>query len=242
MTRLVRSYGACAILAIVLVSIGFGRALVAQEDISLREERAIQSAVAAVAPSVVRIETLGGLETVGGVLVGTGPTTGLVISPDGYIVSSAFNFVQKPTQTLVYLNDGTRLAATLVSTDFNRKLVLLKVDAKDLPIPATAPLKDIEVGQWAIAIGRTFGDGTRPNVSAGIISGKNRIWSKAIQTDAKISPGNYGGPLVDIGGRVIGVLAPFGARQCGYVGEARPKSPAWTGTTPGLGLPFQWST
>src|SRR5688572_21608508 len=119
MTRLVRSYGARSILAIVLVSIGF--ALPAQEDISLREERAIQSAVAAVAPSVVRIETLGGLETVGGVLVGTGPTTGLVISPDGYIISSAFNFVQKPTQTLVYLNDGKRLAATIVSTDFNRK-------------------------------------------------------------------------------------------------------------------------
>ena len=203
-----------------LVSLGFARALAAQDDISLREERAIQSAVAAVAPSVVRIETLGGLETVGGVLVGTGPTTGLVISPDGYIISSAFNFVQKPTQTLVYLNDGKRLAATIVSTDFNRKLVLLKVEAKDLPVAVTAPLKDIQVGQWAIAIGRTYGDGTRPNVSAGIISAKNRIWSKAIQTDAKISPGNYGGPLVDIGGRVMGVLAPLAQDNAGASGSA----------------------
>ncbi len=220
MTRSLRSHDLRALLVIALVSLGLTPSLPAQEDISLSEERAIQSAVAEVGPSIVRIETLGGLETIGGVLVGTGPTTGLVISPDGYIISSAFNFVQKPTQTLVYLNDGTRLAATLVSTDFNRKLVLLKVEANELAVAITAPLKDIQVGQWAIAIGRTYGDGTRPNVSAGIISGKNRIWSKAIQTDAKISPGNYGGPLVDIGGRVIGVLAPLAQDNMGSTGGA----------------------
>ena len=65
------------------------------------------------APSVVRIETLGGLETVGNLLVGTGPTTGLIVSSDGYVISSAFNFINKPTQILVYLADGTRLPAQL---------------------------------------------------------------------------------------------------------------------------------
>ena len=48
-----------------------------------------------------------------------------------------------------------------------------------------------------------------PNISVGIVSGLNRIWGKAIQTDAKISPSNYGGPLVDIQGRVLGVLVPL---------------------------------
>ena len=48
-----------------------------------------------------------------------------------------------------------------------------------------------------------------PQVSVGIISAKNRIWGKAIQTDAKISPSNYGGPLIDLQGRVLGVLVPM---------------------------------
>src|SRR5262249_39687 len=65
----------------------------AEDDLPLREETAMKAAVERVAASVVRIETLGGLETVGQMLVGTGPTTGLVVSSDGYIVSSAFNFV-----------------------------------------------------------------------------------------------------------------------------------------------------
>src|SRR5688572_13590293 len=90
----------------------------AQVDLAAKEEQAIKSAVAQVAPSVVRIETLGGLETSGGFLFGTGPTTGLVVSADGYIVSSAFNFAQKPSQILVYLGDSAA-PAELVSTDHN---------------------------------------------------------------------------------------------------------------------------
>src|SRR4029079_14702337 len=91
----------------------------------------------------------------------------------------------------------------------SRQLVLLKVnvDAK-LPVPEVAPRRDIRVGQWAIALGRTY-ESTSPNLSIGVISAVDRVWSKAIQTDAKISPSNYGGPLVDISGRVMGVLAPL---------------------------------
>ena len=84
----------------------------------------------------------GGLETVGNLLVGTGPTTGLIVSSDGYIISSAFNFINKPTQILVYLADGTRLPAQVVAHDDSRMLVLLKVPTdrldvkKQLPVPA----------------------------------------------------------------------------------------------------------
>lgn len=192
----------------------------AQVDLASKEEQAIQAAVAEVAPSVVRIETLGGLETIGSFLFGTGPTTGLVVSADGYIVSSAFNFAQKPAQILVYVDDSP-VPAELVSTDFNRRLVLLKVHTdKPLAVPEVASVKDLRVGQWSIAVGRTFGDGKKPNVSAGIISATNRIWSRAVQTDAKISPANYGGPLVDIRGRVIGVLAPLAQDGFGAPGPA----------------------
>ena len=70
------------------------------------------------------------------------------------------------------------------------------------------PRDSVRVGQWAIALGRTF-DLTTPGISVGIVSAVNRIWGKAIQTDAKTSPSNYGGALVDIEGRVLGVIAPL---------------------------------
>lgn len=181
----------------------------AQEDVTELEERAITAAAAQVAPSVVRIETVGGLERVGKLLVATGPTTGLIVSDDGYVISSAFNFVQKPSSILVTLPSGTRAAATIVARDQARMLVLLKVNTTEkLPVPTSVPRADMRVGQWTIAVGRTF-DAGQVSLSAGILSATERIWSKAIQTDAKISPTNYGGPLVDIQGRVLGVLAPL---------------------------------
>jgi serine protease Do len=184
-------------------------ALHAADSLPAREERAMKAALARVAPSVVRIETVGGLERVGQLLVGTGPTTGLVVASDGYIISSAFNFVQKPDSILVTLDDGTRHAARLVATDHSRMLVLLKIETETaLVAPEVVPQKEIRVGQWALAVGRTF-EPSQANLSVGIVSAVARIWGKAIQTDAKISPNNYGGPLVDIAGRVLGVLVPM---------------------------------
>jgi serine protease Do len=196
----------------------FAGQLRASEDLPLREEAAMKAAVNRVAPSVVRIETLGGLETIGKLMVGTGPTTGLVVSSDGYIISSAFNFAQQPSQMLVDLADGTRVPAKVVAHDHSRMLVLLKIstdgiDVKRLlPVPEVAPLADVKVGQWAIAVGRTF-DGDKPNMSVGIVSAVNRVWGRAIQTDSKISPANYGGPLVDLQGRVLGVLVPMSPQE-----------------------------
>ena len=127
----------------------------AQDDLEALEEQAIRSAVATIAPSVVRIETIGGLERVGGVLVGTGPTSGLVVSDDGYIVSSAFNFIQQPASILVTLPGGQRAAAKIVARDHARMLVLLKVNTESkLPVPVAVPRGEMTVGQWAIAIGR----------------------------------------------------------------------------------------
>jgi len=184
-------------------------ATAADETLADREQAAIRAAVQRVAPSVVRIETVGGLERVGKMLVGTAATTGLVVSSDGYIVSSAFNFVQKPDSILVTLPGGKRQAAELVATDHSRLLVLLKVETDEpLAVPEFAPQGEIQVGQWAIAVGRVF-EADVPNVSVGVVSAVGRIWGKAIQTDAKISPNNYGGPLVDISGRVLGVLVPM---------------------------------
>lgn len=185
------------------------RLTLAQIDSAELEEQAIRAAADAVAPSVVRIETVGGLERVGKALAGTGPTTGLVVAEDGYVISSAVNFIQQPSSILVTLPSGKRATAKIVARDQARMLVLLKVATEEkLPVPLAAPRNEMAVGQSAIAMGRTF-DTSGPSLSVGVLSALNRIWGRAIQTDAKVSPTNYGGPLIDLRGRVIGVLVPL---------------------------------
>ncbi|MCP4814659.1 MAG: hypothetical protein GY888_19295, partial [Planctomycetaceae bacterium] len=192
----------------------------AQSSVDAQEEQVIKQAVNLASASVVRIETLGGLEKVGEVLVGTGPTTGLIVSADGYVLSSAFNFIQQPSSILVTLPNGKRAAAQIVSRDRSRMLVLLKVSTDQKLTPAIpVPRDQMQVGEWTIAIGRTF-DPKRCNASVGILSATNRIWGKSIQTDAKISPSNYGGPLVDIRGRTMGILVPLSPQQQGEVAGA----------------------
>ncbi len=178
-------------------------------DLARLEADAFAAAVERVSPSVVRIETVGGLERRGRMLLSEGPTTGLVVAADGYIVSSAFNFLSQPTSILVRLADGARKPARLVASDSSRMIVLLKIEvAQPLPVCEIAPQAQMRVGQWAIAVGRAF-DASRPSMAVGILSALDRIWGKAIQTDAAVSPNNYGGPLIDIHGRVLGVLVPL---------------------------------
>jgi S1-C subfamily serine protease len=187
------------------------------------QEKAMKAALDKVGPSVVQIETTGGTEAIDTgprgqpIRQGTAPTTGLIVAADGYIISSAFNFANKPSFILVAIpNRKERLPAKVVSTDHARMLTLLKVEAGGLPVPTATPRKEIKVGQWSLALGRTWaGIDAPPSLSIGIISAIDRIWGRAVQTDAKISPVNYGGPLVDITGRVQGVLVPAAPREEG---------------------------
>jgi len=202
----------CAPIIVTLV-LGAGMPGQAQTDLDELEQQAIQRAVAHVAPSVVRIQTVGGLEKVGRAVVATGASTGVIVAPDGWIISSAYAFIQEPTSVLVTLHDCTRLPAKIIARDRTRRLVLLKVEPKQpLPVGVAVPRSALAVGQWAIAVGRSLSD-KAPNVSVGILSALNRIWGKAVQTDAKVSYANYGGPLIDIQGRIIGVLVPLSPTQ-----------------------------
>src|SRR5207253_1865124 len=101
-----------------------------------------------------------------------------------------------------------------VANDTTRMLTLIKIEAKNLPVPAAAPKAELRVGQWAVAVGRALGvdENAPPSVSVGIVRALDRIYGKAVQTDAKVSPVNYGGPLVDLEGRVMGVLVPASPR------------------------------
>jgi serine protease Do len=179
------------------------------------EQAAIRDSIEHVANSIVQIHTVGGFERIGETQVSQGPTTGLIVSADGYLVSSAFNFAQRPSSILVSLPGGKQLPAELVARDLNRMLVLLKVKTGEpLPVPAFVPQREIAVGQTAIALGRSF-QADKVDISLGIISGLNRLHGRAIQTDCSISAANYGGALVDIRGRVFGVLVPMSPQAGG---------------------------
>jgi serine protease Do len=190
----------------------------AQEDLNDLLEKMTKDVAKKAGASVVQIETRGGADMVvagpkGQVLrKAMGPTTGVVVDANGYIITSAYNFLNNPPTILVRVagQAGEPLVAQRVATDKSRMLTLLKVDAKNLPMPAYVPKKDIKEGQMAIALGRALDVkmDKAPAISVGVVSALGRIWGKAIQTDAKVSPINYGGPIVDIQGRVQGILIP----------------------------------
>jgi serine protease Do len=197
------------------------------------EEQAFKEAAVLASPSIVRIDTVGGLDIVGRTLTSTAPTTGLIVSEDGFIVSSAFNFLSKPASVLITLPDGRRFPAKTIATDRLHMITLLKVEVTGLKIPIPAPKAGIKVGQWSIALGRTY-DSALPSISVGIVSAVGRVWGKAIQTDAKISPVNYGGPLVDMEGRVMGILVPLSPQ-----GNSESAGVEWYDSGIGFAIPLE---
>jgi serine protease Do len=212
-------------------------------DLNDLTEKAIKEAVKKAAPSVVQIQTQGGSDLVVTGPKGPafrkamGPTTGVIVSPDGYVVSSAFNFINNPTTIVVGIAGHKEpFLAKRIATDRSRMLTLLKIDASGLPVPQAAPRKELRVGQWAIALGRTL-DTNRdnpPSVSIGILSALERVWGKAVQTDAKVSPLNYGGPLVDVQGRVQGILIPASPQ-----GEGETAGYEWYDSGIGFAVPME---
>jgi len=171
------------------------------------------------APSLVRLEMMGGMEQIGNEQTGFRKpirvTTGVLATSDGFLFASAVAFAHGPNAVIAVTSDGKRFPARLVSTDLRRKIALLKIDAvKDeapmrFQVPEAVPVSEMRPGQKLLALGRVL-DPDVPSFSTGILSGMNRQLGMAIQTDAHVSPANYGGPLTDLDGRVLGILTPFG--------------------------------
>jgi serine protease Do len=180
---------------------------------TLLAPKAFRAAAAKVQPSLVRIEGFGGIaagvDGGGYQAPGEGPTSGVVISSDGHIVTSTFNFLRKPPIITVVDHTGRRHVAKLLGRDDTRRICLLKVDGvSDWAVPEFADRGELKVGQWVVATGIGFG-ASQPALSAGIISATSRISGRAVQTDANLSPANYGGPLIDLDGRVVGICVPL---------------------------------
>ncbi|MPS66526.1 MULTISPECIES: trypsin-like peptidase domain-containing protein [unclassified Chryseobacterium] len=145
----------------------------------------------------------------------SGMGSGVIISPDGYIISNN-HVVAGANKLEVVLSNKKSYIATLVGTDPNTDISLLKIEEKGLPYLNFANSDNIDVGQWVLAVGNPLG--LNSTVTAGIVSAKGRgigilsSQGKAanpiesfIQTDAAINPGNSGGALVNTNGDLIGI-------------------------------------
>ncbi|WP_165076678.1 MULTISPECIES: DegQ family serine endoprotease [unclassified Desulfovibrio] len=138
--------------------------------------------------------------------------SGFLVSADGYIVTN--NHVVAEADVIhVTLDErngkGQHFKATLIGSDEETDLALLKVESKNpLPYLVFGNSDDLKVGEWLLAIGNPFGlDHT---VTAGILSAKGRNirsgpFDNFLQTDASINPGNSGGPLLNMQGQVVGI-------------------------------------
>lgn len=210
-----KKFSLASLLLALTICASFSTTSQAADDLNTLEQKALREAVEIVAPSILQIETVGGLEKVGDQLAGGGPCSALVVSADGLLLSSSYNFVHEPTSILASLPGGKRTSAKIIARDHSRNLVLLQVSVDEpLPVPTFVPREELRVGQWTIAVGKSF-SAEQPNASIGVISALNRVWGKAIQSDSKISPNNYGGALIDIHGRVIGVITSLSPQATG---------------------------
>lgn len=134
--------------------------------------------------------------------------SGFFISEDGYIVTNA-HVVENGTNIKVQLSDTQTFDAEVIGADPNTDIAVLKIDPGDqqMPVLPFGDSDDTRVGEHVLAIGNPLG--LDFSVSAGIVSGRNRMISGGfddfIQTDAAINSGNSGGPLLNLDGEVIGV-------------------------------------
>ncbi|HEY3876155.1 MAG TPA: trypsin-like peptidase domain-containing protein [Candidatus Kapabacteria bacterium] len=157
--------------------------------------------------------------------------SGFIISADGYILTND-HVAGNATKIIVTTTDGSQYDAKLVGTDQNSDVSLLKIDGKHLPYLKLGNSDDLAVGEWAIAMGNPFGLFTindKPTVTVGVISntGVNlgigeggHNYRNMIQTDAAISSGNSGGPLLNANGEVIGMNSVIRSTAQSYNGEA----------------------
>jgi serine protease Do len=151
----------------------------------------------------------------------TGLGSGVIISPDGYIVTNN-HVVDGAKQVTVTLSDGRELQARVVGRDPQTDIAVVKVSASDLPAITFASSRKVEVGDRVLAIGNPFGIGE--TVTTGIVSATGRragiglAYEDFIQTDAAINPGNSGGALVDVEGRLVGINTAILSRSGGFQG------------------------
>ncbi len=151
----------------------------------------------------------------------TGLGSGVIVSADGYLLTNN-HVVEGAADIEVMLTDGRQARATLVGTDPESDLALLKIELDRLPVIHLGAPDSLQVGDVVLAIGNPFNVGQ--TVTLGLVSALGRsqlginTFENFIQTDAAINPGNSGGALVDVDGNLVGINTAIYSRNGGSLG------------------------
>jgi serine protease DegQ len=148
--------------------------------------------------------------------------SGVIVSSEGLVLTNQ-HVIEGADQIEVALADGRKTRATLIGSDPDTDLAVLKINVPNLPNPITfGKIESVRVGDVVLAIGNPFGVGQ--TVTSGIVSALGReqlginTFENFIQTDAAINPGNSGGALVDTRGHLIGINTAIYSRSGGSMG------------------------
>ena len=159
--------------------------------------------------------------------------SGVIVKKEGIVLTNN-HVIAGSEEIRITLHDRKEVFASVVGSDPRTDIAVLKLPEGDYQAAALGDSDDIEVGEWAVAIGNPFGLGQ--SVTVGVVSAKGRAdvgvadLEDFIQTDAAINPGNSGGPLIDLNGKVIGINTAIFSRSGGYqgIGFAIPSNMAST--------------
>ena len=153
-----------------------------------------------------------------------GSGSGVIIRPDGYIVTNN-HVVNGATEVQVVLNNNKSYEAKVIGTDEATDVALIKIEAEGLPTIPFADSDKLRLGEWVLAIGSPYN--LRSTITAGIVSAKGRSMpnydgkfkiESFIQTDAVVNPGNSGGALVNKAGELVGINTMIYSQTGSYAG------------------------
>ncbi len=147
--------------------------------------------------------------------------SGVIVSPNGYILTN-HHVVEAADEVEIALIDGRKAKASIIGSDPETDLAVLKIKLKELPAITFGQSQQVKVGDVVLAVGNPFGVGQ--SVTMGIVSAMSRsrvginTFEDFIQIDAAINPGNSGGALIDTSGNLIGINTAIYSSSGGSLG------------------------
>jgi len=174
-------------------------------------EGQVTQAVEKLSESIVGVSSMRLERRFFGIVPLEGQGSGIILDRKGLIVTNN-HVIEGANQVHVSLKDGRTFTGEVVGSDEATDVAVIRVNADDLPAAELGDSENLKVGQFVLAIGNALALPGGPTVSMGVLSAKGRplpgsdfVFEGLLQTDAAVNPGNSGGPLADLDGRIIGI-------------------------------------